>query len=219
MSTPVTVDEHGWREHPDFSTFSDQRLQLSQELIDENIDWAKKSGDPVLETYYEQEMRLLQAERGRRSRNGHNGNDSHEWPQPKQIQAALHPVPAFDPDTLLPAALRTWVMDEADRMPCPPDLVAAPAIVALGSTIGARCAIKPKFRDDWLVTPNLWGGVVAPPAAKKTPAMSGAFKPLDRLIARAIEAHKTELETFEAKNTVFEAEKDAIEASIKSSAR
>jgi hypothetical protein len=34
-------------------------------------------------------------------------------------------VPAFDADTLLPEALRGWVMDEADRMPCPPDFIAA----------------------------------------------------------------------------------------------
>jgi hypothetical protein len=56
----------GWREHPDFSTFSDARLDQYQKLIDENIRWAKEAGDPVLETHNEQEMRMLQAERGRR---------------------------------------------------------------------------------------------------------------------------------------------------------
>ena len=56
----------GWREHPDFSTYSDARLDQAQRLIDENIRWAKQAGDPTLETYNEQEMRMLQAERGRR---------------------------------------------------------------------------------------------------------------------------------------------------------
>ena len=56
-------------------------------------------------------------------------------------------MPAFDADTLLPDALRAWIMDEAERMPCPPDFIAAAALVALGSIIGARCAIKPKGRD------------------------------------------------------------------------
>ena len=32
----------GWREHPDFSTFSDSRLDLHQKLIDEDIRWAEK---------------------------------------------------------------------------------------------------------------------------------------------------------------------------------
>ena len=81
-----------------------------------------------------------------------------EWPEPQPIQAPLHPVPAFDPETLLPEALGGWIMDEADRMPCPPDFIAAAALVALGSIIGARCAIRPKARDDWMIVPNLWGG-------------------------------------------------------------
>jgi Bifunctional DNA primase/polymerase, N-terminal len=43
------------------------------------------------------------------------------WPDPKPIIAELKPVPAFDADTLLPDVLRAWIMDEAERMPCPPD--------------------------------------------------------------------------------------------------
>ena len=88
-----------------------------------------------------------------------------EWPEPKPIQAALRPVAPFDPDTLLPDLLRAWIMDEADRMPCAPDFIAAGAMVALGAIIGARCAIKPKAKDDWLVVPNLWGGIVGLPSA------------------------------------------------------
>lgn len=141
------------------------------------------------------------------------------WPEPKPIQAALHPVPAFDPETLLPEALRGWVMDEADRMPCPPDFVAAGALVALGAIIGARCAIKPKARDSWLIVPNLWGGIVGLPSAKKSPAIGAALKPLDRLIARAMEAHQADLESYEADKTVFEAKKDAIEGRIKAAAK
>lgn len=142
-----------------------------------------------------------------------------DWPAPKPIQAALHPVPAFDADTLLPEALRSWVMDEADRMPCPPDFIAAGALVALGAIIGARCAIKPKSRDSWLIVPNLWGGIVGLPSAKKSPAIGAALKPLDRLIARAMETHRADLEAFEADNTVFGARKDAIESRIKVAAK
>lgn len=148
-----------------------------------------------------------------------NRSASRAWPEPKPIQAALHPVPAFDPETLLPEALRGWMMDEADRMPCPPDFVAAGALVALGAIIGARCAIKPKARDSWLIVPNLWGGIVGLPSAKKSPAIGAALKPLDRLIARAMEAHQADLEGFEADRTVFEAKKDAIEGRIKAAAK
>lgn len=141
------------------------------------------------------------------------------WPDPKPIQAALHPVPAFDAETLLPEALRGWIMDEADRMPCPPDFIAAGALVALGAIIGARCAIKPKSRDPWLIVPNLWGGIVGLPSAKKSPAIGAALKPLDRLIAQAMEAHQADLEAFDAEKTVFEAKKEAIESRIKAAAK
>ena len=142
-----------------------------------------------------------------------------DWPEPKPIIAELKPVPAFDADTLLPDALRAWIMDEAERMPCPPDFIAAAALVALGSIIGARCAIKPKARDSWLIVPNLWGGIVGDPSAKKSPAWGAALKPLDRLIAKALEAHTAALADYETAKVVFDAQKDAIEGRIKEAAK
>ena len=104
-------------------------------------------------------------------------------------------------------------------MPCPPDFIAAAALVALGSIVGARCAIKPKARDSWLVVPNLWGGIVGDPSAKKSPAWGAALKPLDCLIAKALEAHAAALADYETEKIVFDAQKDAIEGRIKEAAK
>jgi 5S rRNA maturation endonuclease (ribonuclease M5) len=142
-----------------------------------------------------------------------------ERQEPNPIQAPLHPVPSFDPETLLPKALRGWVKDEADRMPCPPDFIAAAALVGLGAIIGARCAIKPKAKDDWLIVPNLWGGIVGLPSAKKSPTIGVALKPLERLIALAMEAHRADMEAFEADKVVFEAKEEAIKVRIKAVAK
>lgn len=141
------------------------------------------------------------------------------WPEPKPIQADLLPVQAFNPDVLLPDSLRAWIMDEAERMPCPPDFVAASALVALGAIIGARCAIKPKARDSWLIVPNLWGGIVGLPSVKKSPAIGAGLNPLERIIFRAKETHNAELEAFETDKTVHQAKTDAIEARIKVAAK
>jgi hypothetical protein len=141
-----------------------------------------------------------------------------DWEEPKPIQAELRPVAPFEAGTLLPEGLRAWVMDEADRMPCAPDFIAAAAMVALGAIIGARCSIKPKEKDDWLVVSNLWGGIVGLPSAKKSPGMVAALKPLDRLVAKAMEGYKAEMEAFEASKTVFEARKGAIEKRISTAA-
>lgn len=133
-----------------------------------------------------------------------------EWPEPLPIIADLKPVPAFDADTLLPDALRAWIMDEADRMPCPPDFIAAAALVSLGSIIGARCAIKPKRRDSWLIVPNLWGGIVGDPSAKKSPAWGAALRPLDRLVRKASDEHKSALDGIKTEELVFELQEQEI---------
>jgi hypothetical protein len=58
----------------------------------------------------------------RQSRSAGTAEAGGAWPEPKPIIAELKPVPAFDAETLLPEALRAWIMDEAERMPCPPGL-------------------------------------------------------------------------------------------------
>lgn len=133
-----------------------------------------------------------------------------QWPDPLPIIIELPAVNAFDPDRLLPSPLREWVMDTAGRMPCPPDFVAATVVVALGSIVGARCAIKPKRFDDWAIVPNLWGGIVGQPSAKKSPAISAALKPLDSLIVRASKEYEEEREAFDT----GKAERDARQAAL-----
>src|ERR1700722_16992025 len=124
-------------------------------------------------------------------------NGSELWPKPQPIVSELKPVAPFDPEILLPEVLRAWIVDEAERMPCPQDFVAVAALCALGSIIGARCAIKPKQRDSWLIVPNLWGGIVGDPSAKKSPAWGAALRPLDKLIAKANKDHEAALAEFD----------------------
>lgn len=112
-----------------------------------------------------------------------------EWPLPTPLPNALPPVDAFDPE-LLPSQLRLWVMDIAHRMQCPPDFPAVTAIVAISSLIGPRAVVQPKVLDEWRVTANLWGVVVGRPGVKKSPALSEALKPLNRLQAQEFELLK-----------------------------
>lgn len=101
-------------------------------------------------------------------------------PQPEAIGQQLPAVPALDTN-LIPAPLRGWVEDVAYRMQCPVDYCAVGALVALAGVVGASIGIRPKRRDDWLVVPNLWGGVIGPPSKKKTPALADMLKALGRL--------------------------------------
>jgi len=109
------------------------------------------------------------------------------WPDPEEIKPTLLPVEPLDLE-ILPKILRQFVSDVSERLQAPPDFVAAPAIVMFGKLIGTACVIKPKRYDDWEVIPNLWGGIIGPPSIKKSPCTSAAFKPLDRLEAKAEQA-------------------------------
>src|SRR5213593_2530531 len=59
------------------------------------------------------------------------------------------------------------------------------------------------------------GGIVGDPSAKKSPAWGAGLKPLDRLIAEALESHRTQLADYETSKVVFDAQKDAIQGRIK----
>lgn len=129
------------------------------------------------------------------------------WPDPVPLPSGLLPVAPFDAE-LLPEALRGWVADIADRMQCPPDFTAVGAVVALSSLIGARAVVKPKARDDWAVTPNLWGAIVGRPGVMKSPALSEVLKPLQRL-------EKTEREQWQAAHEAWQLDCKVAELAAK----
>lgn len=119
-----------------------------------------------------------------------------EWPTPERIGSDLPPVPQMDVDALLPAPLAGYVLDAAHRKVAPPEFVAVSLLVGLGALIGARCGVRPKLLDDWIVTPNLWGAVIAPPSKKKSPSMADGLKPLKWLAATARAKHAKAMEAF-----------------------
>jgi hypothetical protein len=140
------------------------------------------------------------------------------WLPPSEIKTDLPPAPTFDAAALLPPTLAGFVLDEADRMPCAPDYIAAALIVSLGSVIGARCGIKPKRRDDWIVTPNLFGGIVGDPSSKKSPALGTVTRFLDRLEAAEAEKLEDATKIFAAETAAYEAHQSAVKASMKKAA-
>lgn len=140
------------------------------------------------------------------------------WPTPSEIKADLPAPPAFNGLALLPKILADFVLDEADRMPCSPDFIAAALIVAVGSVIGARCALKPKRRDDWIVTPNLFGGIIGDPASKKSPSIGPVMRFVDRLEAQEAELLAERMRVHEAEKAAFAARQSAIQSTMKKAA-
>ena len=141
-----------------------------------------------------------------------------EWPEPLPMQSDLPPVVAFDPD-LLPATLRGFVMDTAERMQCPPDFPAVAAMVALGSVLGRKVAIRPKQKDDWTEYANLWGVLIGRPSLMKSPPMKEMLGPIRRLSDVAYGRYRKEVEKYEGDIEIHSLKRKTLKASIEKSMR
>jgi putative DNA primase/helicase len=101
-----------------------------------------------------------------------------DWPKPEPIHGELPPVVPFSED-LLPVSFRSLVRDITERMQVPMDYPAVALVVCLAGAVNRRATIQPKAHDTgWLVVPNLWGGIVAPPGFLKSPVIQAISRPL-----------------------------------------
>lgn len=144
---------------------------------------------------------------------GFDLNEQFEVPSPQQLNVSLLPVEQLTPD-MLPEPIAAWILDIANRMNCPPDYVAVSALVMYSSIIGVGCGIKPKQKDDWVVVPNLWGGVIGSPSQLKSPSVQAALKPLDKMSAKAGEKFKLEKAAYEKELATYKAKNDALKSAI-----
>jgi hypothetical protein len=131
----------------------------------------------------------------------------------KDLPNPLPSVPKLPPD-LIPASLRPWVVDIAERMGCPVDFPGAAAMVCLSSVVGRQLAIRPMQNDDWTVVPNLWGAVVGRPGMLKSPALAEVKRPLRELEQRARREHEQALLLHKAGGKVRAAASKAAEKVI-----
>ncbi|MDA9022559.1 DUF3987 domain-containing protein [Alphaproteobacteria bacterium] len=130
---------------------------------------------------------------------------NNEWPDPKEIKPALKPVPAFDLE-MLPDTFKPYVADVSELMDTPADLLAIPLMVATAATLGNAWCIAPKEKDmSWMVTPVLWGAIVAPPGAKKSPCLAKALMPLKAIEERLASDHQLKLQQHQADLLIYDA--------------
>lgn len=135
------------------------------------------------------------------------------WPEPAPLPSRLLPVEPFYPE-MLPTGLRRWGEDIASRMNVPLDFVGIPAMIAAGSLIGKRVGIRPEVNTDWTEVANLWGAIVGPPGAMKSPAVAEAFAPLRHFEAAAAKDYEREKEEYDNAQWFFDAQERQARGSI-----
>jgi len=124
------------------------------------------------------------------------------------------PVPDF-PIDLLPNDLQAHVRDSAERARFRPEFAAVPMMAALGSVIGRKVGIRLKEHDDWTEFGNIWGAIVGPPSALKSPAMRDALLPLRALQVAADEEHSSLESEYQIQAKVAKLRSEAEEKKIK----
>ena len=147
--------------------------------------------------------------------------NAQDWPEPKYmkcIKKDLPPVPSL-PVQLLPEPYRDWLVDVAERMQCPLDYVAIGSLVVTASLIGAGCGVCPKVHDNWMVIPNLWGGIIGNPSSLKSPALKEVIKPLEDLDAKAFELYDKQQHSYGVEKEVYKASKEIIKKCMLKAAR
>ncbi len=127
-----------------------------------------------------------------------------DWPEPQALQEELPPVQAFSED-LLPAAFRLLVIDVAERMQVPIDYPAVVTVLCLAGAVNRRAVIQPKANDTgWIVIPNLWGGLIAPPGFMKSPVIHAATRPLNLIQTEWRQEHEEALKDYTREKEEYE---------------
>lgn len=126
------------------------------------------------------------------------------WPEPLKLPGELLPVLELDPEWL-PEGLRAACLDIADRLSCPLDYVAIPALVGAGTALGNTVGILPKeFDDSWVVHAGFWGGIIGSPGSMKTPALNAALRPLHHLEEIATIKYKADYAQYRTDKAAFD---------------
>jgi putative DNA primase/helicase len=142
-----------------------------------------------------------------------------DWPKPEPIQSELPPVEAFSED-LLPDSFRPLVADVADRMQVPMDYPAVVMVLCLAGAVNRRVVIQPKANDTgWVIVPNLWGGIIAPPGFMKSPVIQAATRPLNQIQTEWRQEHEEALTDYAREKEEYELRRAAWKEQYKAASK
>ena len=129
-----------------------------------------------------------------------------DWPTPQKLPSELLPVTSLEP-CYLPNSIRDACIDISQRLNCPLDYVALPALIGAGTALGNTVGIVPKEHDDtWAVYCGFWGGIVGSPGSMKTPALQASLKPLQHLEEQAAQHYKQAYAQYQLAKKVYDVE-------------
>lgn len=138
-----------------------------------------------------------------------------DWPTPIPLKEELLPVDLV-PFIALPKVISLFLHDAADRLGCPADFLTISLITSISAVVGNKVKIRPKQKDSWEVTANLWGCIVGRPASMKSPALSEALKFIQRFESEEKDIFDDALKTQEQNTEIWKIKKKVNKFEIES---
>jgi hypothetical protein len=117
--------------------------------------------------------------------------------------AADMPAEPF-PVAVLPTPVQRLVIEGARALPCAPDLIAIPALAAMGVAIGAGHVLE--IKPGWQEGAQHYSAVVADPGQKKSPADDLALAPVRQRQRQYYESWKQATATYDADLSTYKEE-------------
>ena len=78
-------------------------------------------------------------------------------------------------------------------------------MLCLAGAVNRRAVIQPKANDTgWVVVPNLWGGIIAPPGFMKSPVIQAATRPLHQIQSEWRQQHEEALDHYDRDKEEYE---------------
>jgi putative DNA primase/helicase len=141
------------------------------------------------------------------------------WPTLSPLESELPPLVPFSVE-LLPSSFRALAADIAERMQVPLDYPAVVMMLCLAGVVNRRALMQPKANDTgWVVVPNLWGGIIAPPGFMKSPVIQAATRPLNNIQTEWRNAHAEALKEYAREKEEFELRRQAWKEQFKAKAK
>jgi hypothetical protein len=95
------------------------------------------------------------------------------------------------PHGLLPSVIEDFAFEQGTAMGADPAGLAASALTVCATAIPDRMQLRVKRHGGWIEATRLWVALVGGPAAKKTPIIRQAVRPLERIDAALWHAYAT----------------------------
>ncbi len=131
------------------------------------------------------------------------------------VDSVSRKLPSAEPFPVdaLPGPCRKLAREAAAAISCPPDLVAVPMLVTLGSAIGNSRVVK--LKGGWEEGATLYGAAIADPGEKKTPALKEAVRPAMKQQAALRNTYREKQDEYKRECREYEVErKDAAKQGI-----